>query len=218
MAWLFVAVALGLGVGMFVWASARRRRGSVRLREAAPGASIGELAAGRFRVVGRIVPIQTTASSIDASPCVFVERAVYSIVGSELVPLLRQIDHVIAAHPFFVDDGTGRVKVDPAHAVIDTVTLMEDEGLLAERRLRAGEEIELVACFTPSQAESDGGPYRAKALTWEAVDDPELPPHIGFAAEQSAILATDDTTTFLRGIGAVLLVVAVVSSFLVAMI
>jgi hypothetical protein len=217
MAWTFVAVAFVLGVGMFLWASARGR-GSRHVREAAPGSTIAGLVQGRFRISGRIVPIQTSASSIDASPCVFLERAVYRTVGSELVPLLRQVDHVVEAHPFYLDDGTGRVKVDPSRAVVDTVTLLEDEGLLAERRLRAGEEVELIACFAPSEAESDGGPYRVKALAWEAVHDPELPLHIGFASERSSIVATDEAATFLRGIGAVLLAVALVSSMLVAMI
>ncbi len=207
MAWLFVAVACGTAFGLFFWAS--KRGHSVRpMREAAPGRSVAELSAGRFRLVGRIVPIQTSASRIDESPCVFLERAVYRTVGSDLVPLLKQVSHVIRAHPFFLDDGTGRVMIDPNHAVVDAITLVEDEGLLAERRLRAGEEVEVVARFALREAEADGGPYRAGSLAWEAVADEELPPQIGYRAVPTDIVATDEMTIFLRGLASFVLATA----------
>jgi hypothetical protein len=207
MAWSFVAVALVAGLAFFIAAAMRAR--SIRpVGEAAPGSSVAELTTGRFRLVGRVVPIQTTPSSIDASPCVFVERAVYRTVGSELVPLLRQVDHFVRAHPFYLDDGTGRVRVDPREAVIDAVTLVEDEGLLAERRLRVGEELELVATFEPCESEVDGGPYRGTARGWQAVGDPTGPPRLGHVATYSTILTTDDTTLLLRGFGAVLIAAA----------
>jgi hypothetical protein len=207
MAWLFVAVACGTGFGLLYWAK-RRSRAVRPIREAAPGSSVAELSAGRFRVVGRIVPIQTTASRIDESPCVFLERAIYRTVGSDLVPLLKQVSHVMRAHPFFLDDGTGRVMIDPESAVVDTITLVEDEGLLAERRLRAGEEVEVVARFAPREAESDGGPYRAGSLAWEAVVDDGLPPQIGYSSPHSSIVAADETTIFLRGLASVLFAAA----------
>ncbi len=171
---------------------------------------MAELSAGRFRVVGRIVPIQTSASRIDESPCVFVERAVYRTVGSDLVPLLKQVSHVVRAHPFFLDDGTGRVMVDPSSAVVDAVTLVEDEGLLAERRLRVGEEVEVVARFALREAESDGGPYRAGSLAWEAVADGELLPQIGYCAVPTSIVAADEVTIFLRGLASFLFAAAAI--------
>jgi hypothetical protein len=207
MAWLFVAVACGSAFGLFYWAS-RRSRAVRPMREAAPGSSVAELSAGRFRIIGRIVPIQTSASGIDESPCVFLERAIYRTVGSDLVPLLKQVSHVVRAHPFFLDDGTGRVMVDPQHAVVDAITLVEDEGLLAERRLRAGEEVEVVARFEPREAESDGGPYRAGSLAWEAVTDGDLPPQIGYRPVPSSIVAADEMTIFLRGLASFLLATA----------
>jgi len=139
---------------------------------------------------------------------VFLERAIYRTVGSDVVPILKQVSHVMRAHPFFLDDGTGRVMIDPASAVVDAITLVEDEGLLAERRLRAGEEIEVIASFTPREVESDGGPYRAGALAWEAVADGELPPQIGYSVEPSSIVAADETTVFLRGLASFLFAAA----------
>ncbi len=207
MAWLFVAVACGAAFGLFYWAHLRVRAGRP-LRDTARGRTVAELTAGRFRVVGKIVPLETSRSRIDESPCVFIERAVYRTVGSELVPFLKQVSHVVHGHPFLVDDGTGRVLVDPRGAIVDALTLTEDEGLLAERRLRVGEEVEVIARFSPREAESGDGPYRALALAWEAVDDDGLPPQVGYRAVPLSFHLVDETTTFLRGLGAVLMLAA----------
>lgn len=211
---MFVAVVAALGAGLLYWAQARMRR--LRpVREAASHCRIADLGPGRFRIVGRIVPLTTSASAIDAADCVYVERAEYRTVGSELVPLLREVDRRLVAHPFHLDDGTGRVTIDPARAAVDAVTLWEDDGLLAERRLRAGEEIELIASFRPRPMEADGGPYRGSSRSWEAVEDEHGPPRIGFPTdEMPAIVAADDVTSFMRGVGVVLLVVSAVCAAL----
>ena len=207
---MFVALVATAGAGLLWWAQARIRR-LVPVREAVARRSIGELGPGRFRLTGRVVPIQTTPSGIDASPCVYVEHAEYRTVGTELVPLLREVEHRVVAHPFHLDDGTGRLVVDPGRTVVETVTLYEDEGLTAERRLRAGEEVELVASFRPRAAESDGGPYRGAARGWEAVMDECGPPRLSLGAEPTgSIVAVDDVSSFLRGVGVVLLVLSVV--------
>ncbi len=200
---MVVAVTLLGAVGLL--GAARLRARFLRpIQEALATRTIGELSAGRFRVTGRIVPIRTVPSRIDESPCVFVEHAEYRTLGSTIVPLLREVEHTTVAHPFYLEDESGRLLVDPGRAAIEAVTVLEDEGLSAERRLRAGEEIELVATFAPRDAEADGGPYRASAVTWTPVDDVCGPPRLSYRTEPGMVQPADDFTSFLHGAGVLL--------------
>lgn len=211
MVWIWM---LGAAIsGFTLLLLARRRRLEVApLLDAAQGSSIADLAHGRYRVTGRVVPIETSRSGVDGAPCVFLERAEYRVVGSRLVPLLREVEHRTLAHPFWLEDGSGRLLVDPSRAFVDAVTLDADEGLTAERRLRAGEEIELIACFAPRErvAMAEDGPYRSRAVAWEAVDDPQCPPRITYRTDASMLVASDETVGLLRGMGGLMMGVSLV--------
>jgi hypothetical protein len=203
-------VLAGTTVGLLLVCWSLRRAHAPSLREAAAHTSIAELAPGRFHVRGRVVPIHTTRSEIDGAACVYVERARYAHVGAGLVPLLREIDHGYAAHRFFLDDGTARILVDPGETLIDCATASGDGGLVAERRLRAGEEIELVACFRPADRalapDLEEGPYRAPASSWEAGPDEVGPPRISYRTEEGMERAAlDDLSSFLRGAGGLMI-------------
>lgn len=201
-----VLVGLGMGAALAMLFAARvRARQLAPIREAVATRTVAELGAGRYRLVGQVVPIDTTPSAIDGTPCVLVEHAEYRTVGTELVPLLRQVDHRAVSHPFYLDDGTGRVLVDPTEANIEAVTLTEDQGLWAERRLRAGEQVELVATFEPSWADGDIGPYRAGHSAWRPIVDACGPPRVSYRTEPDMLVAADDVTAFLRGAGLLLL-------------
>jgi hypothetical protein len=139
---------------------------------------------------------------------VFVEHAEYQPVGSDLVPLMRETEHGTVAHPFYLDDGTGRLRVDPGEALVEAVTVFEDAGLSAERRLRDGEEVELVATFGPSAGEHGGGPYRAGQQAWAPIADDCGPPRISYRTAPNMVMPADETTAFLRGAGVLLLVVS----------
>lgn len=203
---LYVVLAgTAAGLAMVIWSIGRAH--TPMLREGAVRTSIAELGPGRFRVVGRVVPIRTTPSEIDGAPCVYVERARYATAFGGLVPLLREVDHGWAAHRFFLDDGSARLLVDPAEVLIECATATGDGGLVAERRLRAGEEIELVARFRAADRASapdlDEGPYRAPASAWEAGPDDVGPPRISYRTEEGMERASlDEVSTFLRGAGA----------------
>lgn len=202
-----VATSVGIvGAALALGARARQRR-LAPLPDAAEGRSIAGLASGRYRVAGRVEPTTTSPSAVDGLPCVYIERAEYRQVGSSVVPLLREVERCLIAHPFWLDDGTGRLLVDPSCAAIEAATLGGDDGLTAERRLRAGEEIEMVATFRPAEVEGDGGPYRAPALAWEATEDELGPPRITHRTERDMVRPTDDVTAFLRGTGTVLLAI-----------
>lgn len=203
-----VLAGSSVGLALVVWSIRRARVPAVR--EAAMRTSIAELGPGRYHVRGRVVPIHTTASEVDGARCVYVERARYAHVGAGLVPLLREVDHGWAAHPFLLDDGTGTLRVDPCEALIECATATTDGGLVAERRLRAGEEIELVASFRAADRSSapdlDEGPYRTAAAGWEAIADEVGPPRITYRTEQGMEKASlDEVSSFLRGAGVLMI-------------
>lgn len=208
-------VVAGLLTGVAMLLASLRRAAAPPLREAAMRSRIAELEPGRFRVTGRVVPIRTSPSEVDGTPCVYLERARYEPIGAGWLPLLRKTAHACAAHRFYLDDGTGRILVDPAASSIECATVLADGGLLAERRLRAGEEIEIVAQFRPAEGvppvesergERDVGPYRAAASRFEPAPDEVGPPRITYRTERGMELSEpDERTTFLRGAGALLI-------------
>jgi hypothetical protein len=208
-----VALTGCVGLALIGWAR-RRAKLHFPIREAVSSRPIADLEAGRFRLSGQVVPIQTSESAIDGSPCVYLEQAEYRRVGSGLVPLLREVEHRIHAHLFYLEDGSGRLLIDPRDAAIEAVTLFEEHGLIAERRLRAGEQVELVATFQRRQVEADGGPYRASALAWEPVEDACGPAQITYRTEPDMVVPADDVTSLLRGVGAMLMMISAVFGFL----
>lgn len=210
---LLISLAFVFGVGLMA-AGRSRARGRVPVLEAVPQCVIGELEAGRFRVVGRVVPLETSPSVIDGTACVFLEHAEYRVLGSSLVPVMKEVDHGFVAHAFHLDDGTGQVLVDPGQAVVDAVTMVEDSGVVAERRVRAGEEIELVATFAAVEGERDGGPYRATSVAFEPRADMVGPPRISYRTDPAMMVPGDEIAAFLRGAGVLVLLVSAVMASL----
>lgn len=218
MLWTFVATALTAGVGLLVFSRARTR-GRKLPEDAVRESTVAELEAGRFRVTGRVVPIETTRSDVDGADCVYVERAAYQTVGASFVPLLREVEHRAVSHPFYLDDGTGRLWVDPATTLIDCATATADGGLTAERRLRSGEEVSLLATFAPSADEHDDGdgPYRASARRWAAVTDGSGPPRLSHRTLDGMIRPPpDQLTAFLGGAGALMLAMGALLAFVIS--
>ena len=206
-AWCAMALLASAG-GLLWWKASRRLRVAVPLREAAPGRRVSDLSEGRFRVVGSVVAVGSQQSSVDGADCVCLERADYRTVLTEFVPLLREVERQSFEYPFLVDDGTGQIWIDPAHSVINTRLVRADQGLTAERRLVAGEEVEVVASFAPRKAASgESGPYRHGSATWEAVDSGEGPPSIVPTATATANPPVEETIVLQRGL-ALLLIVA----------
>lgn len=195
-----VLFGLGLVGGALLWFGA-----GWRSRQLAPPPAPGELRRaaelehGVFRVQGRVVPVQTTPSPLDGAACVFIEHADYETVGSDAIPMRRQVAHGIVAHPFYVEDESGVVFVDPADAHIDTVVLLEDGGLTAERRLRRDEEVVVSGAFTAETIEMDGGPYRSAGQTWVARASGVQPLQISYRTDPSMMRPSDSLTLFLRG-------------------
>jgi hypothetical protein len=219
MLWTIVATALVAGATLLLWGRARARRGG-SLREALPDCRIADLEVGRFRVTGRVVPIETSPSGVDGASCVYLERAEYQTVGTGFVPLLREVEHGAICHPFYLDDGTGRLYVDPATTLIECATATADGGLTAERRLRSGEEVVLRASFVPATGDVDEGgegPYRTGARRWRAAADASGPPRLSHRVEDAMIRPPpDQLTAFLGGAGAMMVAMGALLAFVVA--
>jgi hypothetical protein len=193
---------------LLVWWSRARARAAQPIDEALPECTIAELEPGRFRVRGHIVALESSPSAVDGAVCVYVERAEYESVGSHLVPLLREVGHGAISHPFYLEDDTGRLLVDPATTLIDCASAVGDGGLTAERRLRDGEEVSLTASFAPSagELEEGEGPYRARSRQWRAVADVTGPPRLSHRTEHGMVrLPPDEISAFLGGAGGILL-------------
>lgn len=203
--WVVVGCAWIAGLLLLLWSRARARA-SRTIEEALPECTIAELEPGRFRVRGRVVAIESTPSLVDGADCVYVERAEYQALGSNLLPLLREVEHGAFCHPFYLEDDSGRILVDPAAALIDCASAIADGGLTAERRLRDGEEVSLAATFQPSAcALEDGeGPYRASARQWIAVADVTGPPRLSHRTDDMMRPPLDEVSGFLGGAGAIL--------------
>ena len=207
MEWMVLLLALTTA-GIFGAAAVYRARSLRPIIEAVRSSTLRDLTPGRFRVQGRIVPLgRTTASRIDGLPCVFLEHASYAPMGSSLIPVMREVDHFMVAHPFLLDDGTAQIEIDPSVAIVDALPSSEDAGLSAELRLRAGEEIEVIATFARDEREQSGGPYRAHHMAWTAVTDDVSPPMISYRVDPQmhALQATDELTVFLGGVALIAL-------------
>jgi hypothetical protein len=204
----FVIAGSVSAVAMLAWAH-QRVRAARPVRDAVPTRKIGDLCAGRFRVVGRALPVlRTHRSLIDQAECVFLERAEYEYLGSAAVPLMRELGRGMVAPQILLDDGSGRVLVDSAGADVEAATLIDSGGLVAERRIRSGEEMELVATFSKGNLESEGGPYRANGVRWQAVGDGIDRPRLSFRTDPAMIEPLDEFSGFLRGAAVLLLVLS----------
>lgn len=140
-------------------------------------AELGDPSLGAFRVRGRVVPFETVASAVDGAECVFVLRA--SVDPQQGV--LRDVEHEVRAFRFRVEDGTGSVEVDPAHVIVDAPSAHGDAGLVVEQRLRAGEEVDVIARFRPCSRGC--APYRGEGALLEPVPDESNPPRVSPSAE-----------------------------------
>jgi len=163
--------------GLVLW-SARARKPPAM--DGARRRTIAELGEGCFRVRGGVVLLDSTPSVIDGAACAYVLRA--SVDPDEGV--LREVMHELFAHPFRIEDGTGAIEVDPRLAIIDAPAVQGDAGLVVEQRLRAGEEVELVASFRPCARGC--APYRGAGPLLEPVPSESDPPRVAAVVEPLA--------------------------------
>jgi hypothetical protein len=107
---------------------------------------IGQATGGLVKIVGRVVGNATELSYYHRVPCVALVLEHYEVYDSLSGPRRMLIRVEKRQHPFFVEDETGRVAVDPSTARID----FEREGTefdstIEEHRLRDGETVVVLA-------------------------------------------------------------------------
>jgi hypothetical protein len=171
--------------------------------------TISALTDGRFKVRGRIVPFETVPSAIDGVPCVYVLRA--SVDPSAGV--LRDVEHELRAFTFRVEDETGTIEIDPRTVVVDAPPVQGEAGLVVEQRLRAGEEVEVIARFRPCARGC--APYRGAGMLLEPVPDEADPPRVTPSTEPlDARLVTRPDVALARGAAWGVLGVSVVLAWL----
>lgn len=208
--WWFPLLASTLAALLFAWgeAMARRRRGRMRsvdpIGDDAPTCAIADLGPGRFRVVGYVRARESALSAIDGAACPFLEAIEYRSMGGAM-PMARAVEASRASYPFAIDDGSGVLQVDPADFEVDAAVLLEDGGLTTERRIRDGEEIELVATFART---ARGGPYREGTETVAPVSDGPRKPRLSFRTELGMASPTDEVAWAMRGLGALMFATA----------
>ncbi|MGF1466943.1 MAG: hypothetical protein ACFCGT_12495 [Sandaracinaceae bacterium] len=216
MPWIFVSATFLAGLSLVL---VGRRRGWRRrlLDEAVPECAIAELEPGRFRVRGRVVPLESTPSHVDGVGCVYLERAEYRTVGLGLAPLLKETEHRAVCHPFLLQDETGRILVDPSTTLNECATASADGGLTIERRLRTGEELTLTATFGPvdRRDEDAQGPYRSAAAGGFAPrSDATGPPRLTYRTLPAMVTPPPDLlSAFLGGAGGILVMMAGLLAF-----
>lgn len=127
---LGVAVGCGLfGYGFRLW---HRKR----LIEDVPTAKIRSMPLGRVEIAGRAREKELLEAPISGVPCVFFRYQVEEEVGSGRHRRWRTVARGDSSEtPFYVEDETGRVRVDPAGA---TLELRAD---LSRERVRPGDPI-----------------------------------------------------------------------------
>ncbi len=194
-----------VGGALVAW-SARRRAAPVR--EGARSTSIDAIESGRYRICGRVVAVATSESAIDRAPCVYILRGEVEPTG-----IVRAVRYRVFAHPFLLDDGTGKVRVDPRSCIVDAGATQGEAGLVVEHRVRVGEEVELIARFRPGSA--SGLPYRAGEDLLEAEADPVDPPRLAPSPEPLADgLLRGAERNVARGLGAAIGLGSVVLAWL----
>jgi hypothetical protein len=99
-------------------AEARARRA---LQRQAPPLTVAELAEGRpARITGTIIALDAVEAPLTKRSCVYAEqRSELYATGSNR--MVRELPRASRGTPFLVDDGTGRVLVDPHGARVAMV-------------------------------------------------------------------------------------------------
>ncbi len=135
---LFGGSVLGMAAGLLIFMTGLQALRRKRAIENTPTSKIRSAAMGRIQVAGTIIPFQEiTQAPISGTPCVYFdyriqERYEYKDERGRLHESWRTIDDGAWSVPFFVQDDTGRILVDPKGAQIDSPLDLVDQPMLEE--------------------------------------------------------------------------------------
>lgn len=117
----------------------------VRALESLAPTPIAMAREGMVKLVGTL-GCETPSRSLYGNVPVAVREVYYSTIEGRGVRARKVLVRVERTqHPFFVEDETGRVGFDPAHARIDfECEGSDDESMVEEQRLRVGERVAVI--------------------------------------------------------------------------
>lgn len=117
-----------------------------RLLAKMPVTPIAQARSGLVKLAGRVIGSVTERSYYHRVPCVALQLDHYEVRDGVNGPRRILIRSEKKLHPFFVEDETGRVAVDPTHARIDFEREGTDlESTIEESRLVDGETVVILA-------------------------------------------------------------------------
>jgi|LNFM01.1.fsa_nt_gb hypothetical protein len=117
-----------------------------RLLASMPITPIAQARGGLIKIAGRVVGSVTERSYYHRVPCVALQLDHYEVRDSVNGPQRMLLRSEKKLHPFFVEDETGRVAVDPSNARIDYVRDGTDlESTIEESRLVNGDKVFILA-------------------------------------------------------------------------
>lgn len=145
---LIGAVVGGTAACMSMLRHYRQQLGPMTVREARllaslPSTPIAEAAgAGLVKLVGTVGALANETSYYHRVPCAVLELHHYTVVDSGQGPRRVLVRKESRLHPFWIEDGSGRIGVDPARVRIDfDVEGSELDSMVEEHRIRVGERV-----------------------------------------------------------------------------
>lgn len=152
---MFVPMLIGAAAGgtasfMSLLHHYRQQLGPMSVREARliaqlPTTPIGLAKNGLVKLVGTVGGDTSVTSYYDRVPCAVLELLHYEVVDSARGSRRMLVKRERHVQPFWIEDETGRVPIDPAHARLDYEVEGTDlESTIEEHRLRLGERVVLL--------------------------------------------------------------------------
>lgn len=197
---MFPPMLIGAVVGSAASALAlvqhyRQELGPMTVREARllasmPRTSIAHARPGMVKLMGHVGAATTVQSYYQRVDCVALELHHYEVVDSVSGPRRVLVRKDLDPRPFWIEDETGRMFIDPAKVRIDYEIEGGDlDSTIEEHRLRAGEQVAVlgsVQCTGPQLSQpmrrastnlEDGIELTGNALvTWRT--EPEVYPRL----------------------------------------
>ena|GEM_PF-2729863 len=113
---LFVGGCLAIAIGILFFFLASRERFRIRLAASLPLSSCGALEEGIVQVTGRATGSQTVTSPLSGVPCLIASVKIELHQPHSKKRKWREAGESYKAVPFYVEDASGQVLVDPTDA------------------------------------------------------------------------------------------------------
>lgn len=141
------AVVGGAASALSVLHHYRQQLGPMTVREARllaklPQTPVAHARAGLVKLVGKVGAATAIQSYYHRVDCVALELHHYDVIESQTGPRRVLVRKEIDARPFWIEDETGRIAIDPTKVRIDYEIEGSDlDSTIEEHRIRVGEQV-----------------------------------------------------------------------------